>query len=132
MIPGVPISNIQFEYKRISTPEYTNHTKKNANIYCVVLCTLSPCNNTPAKRSTFARNMLDYITKKANLSRFQRYRGKFLFSIVYSVSVMRLMCAPDLFYGTKIFFICVAFSPARLPRSTRPLAVVAAADRTMQ
>ena len=38
-------------------------TQKNANIYCVVLCTLSPCNNTPAKRSSFSRDMLDYIIK---------------------------------------------------------------------
>ena len=38
-------------------------TQKNANIYCVVLCTLSPCNNTPAKRSSFSHDMLDYIIK---------------------------------------------------------------------
>ena len=79
-------------------------TQKNANIYSAVLGTLSQCNNTPAKRSSFARDMLDYITKKANLSRFQRYRGKFVFSIVYGVSLMRLMCAPDSFLWDKSMF----------------------------
>ena len=124
----------------ILTPENTNNTKKCKHILvlCCTLCKLSPCNNTPAKHSSFAHDMLDYITKKANLSRFQRYRGKFVFSIVYGVSVMRLMCAPDSFLWDKDIFICVAFSPARLPRSTRPPAVAAAAaaaaaaGRTMQ
>ena len=105
VVPGVPTSNIQFEYIRMSTPEYTNHTKKCKHILnCVVLCTLSPCNNTPAKRPSFARDMLDYITKKANLSRFRRYWGKFVFSIVYGVSVMRLMCAPDSFLWGEFYF----------------------------
>ena len=36
--------------------------------YTYILCTLSTYNNMPAKRSSFARDMLDYITKKANLS----------------------------------------------------------------
>ena len=49
--------------------------------------------------------LLDYITKKANLmSPFQRYRGKCVFSIVYGVSVMRLMCAPDSFLWDKNMF----------------------------
>ena len=38
--------------------------------YTHILCTLSPCNNMPVKHSSFARDMLDYITKKANLSQF--------------------------------------------------------------
>ena len=120
-------------YIGILTPENTNNTKKCKHILvlCCTLCKLSPCNNTPVKHSSFAHDMLDYITKKANLSRFQRYRGKFVFSIVYGVSVMRLMCAPDSFLWDKNIFVCVAFSPARLPRSTRP-PVAAAAGGTLQ
>ena len=84
-------------------------TQKNVNIYCVVLCTLSPCNNTQTKRSSFARDiMLDY---KANLSRFRRYWGKFVISIVYGVSVMRLMCAPDSFLWDKNIFNMRGISP---------------------
>ena len=42
VVPGVPTSNnIQFKYVRLSTPEYTNHTKKCKHILCCTLYTKS-------------------------------------------------------------------------------------------
>ena len=104
MVPGVPISNIQFEYIRTSTSEYTNHTKKCKHLQCCTRYTKS-VQQYAGETFIVCPRLLDYITKKANLmSPFQRYRGKFVFSIVYGVSVMRLMCAPDSFLWDKSMF----------------------------
>ena len=57
--------------------------------------------------------------KKANLSRFQISGQIYVFHCLRCVCYVSYVRARFISMGQYFFFICVAFSPARLPRSSR-------------
>ena len=104
VVPGVPISNIQFDtyinYARI----YKSHKKMQTYTLCCTLYT-KPVQQYAEETFIVFPRYAHYIKGKL-VESISKISGQNCFSIVYGVCVMRLMCAPDSFlWDENIFYM---------------------------